>query len=270
MKSKTWIRIVFGAASLFSLFAVPAAAQLYKPAPLEVQSSLFIEEFKQLVASRPQSTAADLIEPANQLLNKSGLNYEIYFDPATCEKIKKVRQQAKDPNASLRLGGTLTSIGGEAATLSLPTARFSAGDCSCFMVLPLLQLTTADFITIIKGRNIRFALPSNFSATAALLVDAKDNSAIKKRWALPERMQPIGISFEENVVYLEFREPELRDFSLAVFDEGLFQIATRAEAETGGKGVAVKQATAQPAAELTRFDRWGKTYVVSTPKGCTP
>jgi hypothetical protein len=127
-------------------------------------------------------------------------------------------------------------VDGDAASLALPEARFS--DCGrCYMLMPLLQITSADFVTVVLGQNIRFHLPSNFESSEVVLVDSKDKSTIRRKWRVPSKMEPVGVSYDENVLYLAFNEPELSDLSLQIFGEGTFQIGTRAEADEGGKGV---------------------------------
>lgn len=268
------IRSIRNSAILCALIAVSyssAAAQQAKISPLPVQQSNVIDEIRSLITSRPKADLKDIVEAANVLLDKNGLRYELYFDAATCENIDKVRLASKDPKAPVKIGGTLKSVDGDAAALALPDARFAPGNCGCYMLIPLLQITTTDFVTLIAGRNIRFALPSNFKPNEAVLIDEKDRSIVKRRWRIPERLEPIGVSHDENVLYLAFNEPELKDLSLAVFGEGVFQIATRVEAEEGGKGEVLSgtgTAGAGPTLKYTRFVRWRKTFVIGSATAC--
>jgi hypothetical protein len=168
----------------------------------------------------------------------------------------------KDPSMPMRISGKLNSVDADGASLALPEPHFASKACGdCFIKLPVLEITDKTFVTIISGRNIKFHLPPNFYANEVRLVDTADASKTKQKWRIPFRSTPIGISFDENVLYLGFDEPELNDLSLLVFGEGVFQIGTRAEAEDGGKG------KSDPVSQTLKFDRWQKTFVVTyTPK----
>ena len=250
---------------LFGITAAAVRAQMYKAAPLPVQRSTFVAQLKALRASNTRATPAELARAANEILDKNGINFAVSFDKPTCDRIKNVKAQQKDPSAPLTLGTTLKSVDAEGASLILPEPIFSAGDCGCFIELPLLQLTDRDFIAVVSGQNIKFHLPSNFFTEVAVLVDAKEPLTVKRRWRIPFRSSPIGVSHDENVLYLAFHEPELADLSLIVFGEGVFQIGTRSEAEEGGKGKSVEGSGAE---RLMRFDRWGKSYLVRYRDAC--
>jgi len=237
---------------------------------MKIDQSTFAEQLKSLKAANPKMTPAEFVTKANELLDKNGVNFAISFDAATCDRIKKVKMAQKDPNAPLKLGATLKSVDADGASLSLPEPRFpSSADCNCFIELPLLQMTNVDFITILYGRNIKFQMPANFSTFEAFLLDAKDGKTIKRKWRIPFRGIPIGISFDENVLYLGFPDPELDDLSFAVFGEGVFQIATRSEAEDGGKGKLIKTAAGPTEDSRMQFDRWQKSFIVSYKSPCS-
>ena len=93
---------------------------------------------------------------------------------------------------------------------------------------------------------------------------------IKRKWRLPFRTIPVGVSSDENVLYLGFDEPELAGLSLMIYSEGVFQFATRAEAELGGKGTPESPTPggAAPQVKYIRFNRWGSTYIVRYPPPC--
>lgn len=244
-------------------------AQQVSLAPIRVGTSSLVEEIKAFKSSNPNIKPADLAARANQALEKSGLNFELHFDAGTCVKVTAAKARAKDPNSPILLNGTLKSVDGEAASLALPEARFT--DCGgCYMLMPLLQITTSDFVTVIRGQNIRFHLPSNFASNEIVLVDPKDKTAVRRKWRVPAKMEPIGVSYDENVLYLAFNEPELTDLSLEVFGEGTFAIGTRAEAEEGGKGVRGSGESLSSGLDYTKFDRWGKTYLVRFERSCKP
>lgn len=259
---------------LFSSFCFSMACfgQMAKLAPFQVNKSTLIDQLKALKMANPKMTAAEFAEKANLLLDANGIGFAISFESATCERLKKVKEQLKDPNAPLRLGATLKSVDAEGASLALPEPLFASTECGgCYIELPLLQITEKDFITVIAGRNIRFHLPSNFHVNEAVLLDAKDQTTIKRKWRVPFRSTPIGVSHDENVVYLGFFEPDLSDLSLMVFGEGVFQITTRAEAENGGKGKMVEPPAlirSNPLNQVIRFDRWSNSYLIAFRGAC--
>lgn len=252
------------------LFALtPMSAQQVKMSALQVTRSEFTNKIKELRSANAKLTPAEFAEAANALMDKDGLPFTMSFDANTCQRLRSVKQQQKDPNAPLRLGATLKSVDAEGASLALPEPQFASTECGdCFVELPLLQVTDKDFITKLMGANIRFQLPSNFYTNEAVLFDT-DQVTVKRKWRIPFRSVPIGVSHDENVLYLGFNEPELADLSLLIFGEGVFQIGTRVEAEEGGKGRSVDPAAATSnGLSKIKFERWSKTYVIGFRKPC--
>ncbi|MGQ0541308.1 MAG: hypothetical protein ACT4O9_05575 [Blastocatellia bacterium] len=234
--------------------------------------STLIDQLKALKTANPKMTATEFAEKANVLLDANGIGFAISFDSTACERLKKVKEQLKDPNAPLKLGATLKSVDAEGASLALPEPLFASTECGgCYIELPLLQVTEKDFITMIAGRNIKFHLPSNFHVNEAFLLDAKDQTTMKKKWRIPFRSTPIGVSYDENVLYLGFFEQELFELSLMVFGEGVFQITTRADAENGGNGKLVEPPIlirSNPLTQAIRFDRWRNAYLIGFQRAC--
>ena len=250
------------------LFSLNAFGQQYKAAPLQVKRSTLIEDIKQLKAANPKITTDELVAAANALLDKEGVNASISFDAATCENIKKVRAGRKDPNAPIRLSATLKSVD-EPAPLALPEPQFVSDDCGgCFIDIPVVQLTANDFVTVISGRNIKFALPANFKTNTVELLDTKTPTTIKRKWPLPFRSTPMGIMFDENVIFLGFNDPDLADLTLLVFGEGTFQIGTRKDAEDGGPGTIVETPAEASNGKRIKFDRWKNTYLIDFRPPC--
>ena len=159
------------------------------------------------------------------------------------------------------------------AALALPEPLFASPECGgCYIELPILQVTDKDFITVIDGKNIRFHRPANFITNKAVLLDSMDQSTVKRTWHLPFRASPIGVSYDENVVYLGFEEAELADLSLMVFGEGLFQIGTRADAQNGGKRKLLDTSTTAGSNIMNRkikFERWSNSYFVGFQNACS-
>lgn len=256
--------------SIVVLFSLGASGQQVKMSALPVTRSDFVDKLKKLKASNSQATADGLIAAANELVDKDGIPFAISFDAATCERLRKVKEQLKDPNAPLKIGATLKSVDADGAALSLPEPRFVTKECGdCFVELPLLQVTDKDFITKVLGQNIRFQLPANFFTNDVLLL-SEDAKTIKRRWRVPFASVPIGVSYDENVVYLGFPEPELADVSIAVFGEGVFQIAGRAEAEASGKGSPLPDSFIAGENKLStmKFKQWKKTFLIAYRPPC--
>ncbi len=238
--------------------------QQVKMMPLPVTRSGFIDKLKQLKASNSKATAEEIIAAANELVDKDGIPFAISFDAATCEKLRKAKEQIKNPNGPLKLGATLKSVDADGAALSLPEPRFAAKECGdCYVELPLLSVTDKDFITKLLGQNIRFQLPSNFFTNDVLLL-AADGRTIKRRWRVPFASVPIGVSHDENVIYLGFPEPELSDLAIAVFGEGVFQIASRTEAEASGKASTLLDAKIK----TIKFQQWEKSFIIACSPPC--
>jgi hypothetical protein len=256
------------AASALMLLDIAAFGQQAKIAPLPVRPSTFLNDFRTYVATNPKGSAVEKVEAANTILDKTGLDFVLFLDDATCQKVEEARRQSKDPLAPVHLSGTLRSVNADGANLALPDVQPASASCGCHFAIPLLQFNNTEFITKILGRNIAFYVPRSVTPNFAFLVDPGDHALVKRRWAIPDRLTPIGVSFDENVLFLGFREPELGDLALAVFGEGVFQIVSREEAENGGKGVAIKKSPTDER-ELISFDRWKKTFVVAFRPPCS-
>lgn len=258
------ILLLFGSSSAYS--------QQFKAQAFRVNESTLLSQLVLLKAANQSMSATDLAAASDALLTKTGLPFEIFFDAITCDNLKKARDAAKDPTAPLSLSTTLQSIDADRAGLILPFPKFMNQDCgSCGISLPILQITNTDFITLVQGRNIKFGLPSNFITDEIALVDSKDPTVVKRKWRIPFRAVPIGISYDETVLYLDFSQPELKDLSLFAFSEGVFQIGTRFEAENGGLGKPVGPQTDAAASgwKMIRFDRWSKSYVLKYRPRCS-
>lgn len=253
-----------------SLFGVQISAQQYRSLPFGIQESTLLAEIRALKTANPKITDSELAKAANDLFQTSGISFKIYFDAANCKKIREFKQSQKDPNAPVKLGAQFQSVGADKASLALPQPILTTADCGdCYIELPILEITDSDFVTPIQGHNIKFQLPPNFAVNKAFLLDSKDQSKISKTWRIPYRTMPIGVSYDQSVLYVGFENPELRALSVAVFDSGAFEITTRVEAENGGLGTPVK--TDKPfenGGQIIRFDRWKTTYLINYKPAC--
>src|SRR5688500_6281582 len=134
-----------------TLLCRTALGQQYKLAPLRVVASKLISDVKAAKTSKPGITATELAAAANIMLDKGGINFAMSFDPATCDRLRKVKAEQKDPTAPLVVGATLKSVDQDGASLALPEPVFPNSDtCNCYIELPVLQVTDSDFITVIS------------------------------------------------------------------------------------------------------------------------
>ncbi|MGB7201433.1 MAG: hypothetical protein WBD16_04095 [Pyrinomonadaceae bacterium] len=266
MKNKT-VRLL--SLVLFA-FTPDCPGQMVSMMPFGVQESALVEKIGSLRSANPQITPAELAKSANDLLTKHGIAYKVYFDSATCQKIRGVKQSQKDPKAPIKLGASLQSTGAEKASLALPQPVLTTPECGdCYVEMAILEMTETDFVTLIQGHNIKFNLPQNFSVNKIHLLDNNDVSKKVRTWRVPFRAAPIGVTQDQSVIYLGFENPVLSALSLAVFESGVFEITTRAEAEEGGAGKPDKTLQpVEPGTHIVRFDRWKTKYLLSYKPSC--
>ncbi len=267
----TIARLLFTFAFI-ALFSTGTSGQMVSMNPFDIAPPTILGDIKALRMANPKMTSTEFVDAANKLLERQGIAFTFSFDEATCLAIDKSIKGMKNPPSKLNLRTKLKSVGAEPATLTLPPADFGNNECSkCSVTLPILELTDKEFVALMLGHNIKFHLPVNFIVSEAFLVDEKDVTTVKKKWRIPFRSVPLGVSYDENVLYLGLFEPELKEISLAVFGEGVFQFATREEAESNGKGTPVKEFTKDPAnpnLAFMRFENRGLKQVVRYSNAC--
>jgi hypothetical protein len=244
-------------------------AQRFDLSPLSVDSSPLIIALKRLKTENPRINADELAAAANSELDKVGLPFTFYLDQTTCDKLEKAFASRKSSEPAPVLRANLNSVGGDKASLILPSPdQRSGGTCRCSVTIPALQVTPTEFVTMIGGRNIKFYMPQGLVTDEVALLDAT-NQSVKRKWVMPFRTEPISVLYDENAVYLGFREPELSDLSLLVFDEGTFQIATRKEAEGIAKRVEFDPGkSVDPGFAFVQFQNREKRQLLRYPKSC--
>lgn len=254
------------------IFPPSSFGQMVTMSPLDIAPPTVFADVKALKTANPKMTSTELVDAANAILAKQGIAFTFSFDDATCLAIDKAIKSLKNPPPKVNLKTKLRSVGAEVANLTLPPADFANNECSkCSVTLPVLELTEKDFVALMLGNNIKFYLPTNLVVSEALLVDDKDLTTVKKKWRMPYRAVPLGVSYDENVLYLGLPDPELKDLSFAVFGEGVFQFATREEAESNGKGTLLKEFAKDPAnpnLAYLRFENRGLKQVVKFSNAC--
>lgn len=228
MKNSTFAGIL-----VILLSAYSASSQMFRQVPFGLTESNLTEQIRDLKAKDPKISPEDLAANANEFFKANGIAFTVILDEQTCAK---VRELAKDPKANLTISGGFQSIGGEKVKLVLPPVSIAKTDCGgCTVQLPVFEMTANSFITSIRGIKIQIVFPSNFS-TNVIGLAGEDTSKFNKVWRVPYRSTPLGISYDQTVIYLGFNDPELSGLSLAVFDSGGFEICTRREAEENGPG----------------------------------
>lgn len=264
--------LIAATALLVAGFSIPAFSQMVSLGAFDIAPPTTLSELRSLRAADPKMTAAEFVDAANKLLEKQGIGFTFSFDDATCSAIESSIKGLKNAPAKINLKTKLRSVGGEPANLTLPPADFSNSECSkCSVTLPVLELTEREFVALMWGRNIKFHLPANFIASEVFLVDDKGLIATRTKWRVPFRSVPLGVSYDGNVLYLGFPDPELKDISLAVFSEGVFQFATRAEAESNGRGTLLREFpkdAANPNLAYLRFENRGVRHTVRFSNAC--
>jgi hypothetical protein len=237
--------------------------------PFTIGTPTLVSDLKALRKSDTKMTAEGFAKAANELLGKRGLPFNFVIDTKTCEKIESAWAARKPTDPPLTMSVSLQSVDGERASLRLPEPG-KTGDCiKCFVSLPALEVTSVDFVTLIDGRSIKFQQPANFLVDEATLLDTANFTSVKKRWRIPHRGLPLGVSYDENVLYVAFSDPDLKDLAIAIFGEGTFEITTRADAESSGPAEPVPDNKgATPMTDVTSFTYRDKKLVVRYPKPC--
>lgn len=247
----------------FCFFQNSTSAQLVTFNPFDIAPPTILSDVKALRAANPKMPPAEFVDAANALLARQGVPFTFSFDEATCVAIDKSIKSLKNAPPKVNLRTKLQSVGDEPANLTLPPADFTNTECGkCSVTIPVLELTEKEFVALMLGRNIKFHMPANFLVNEAALVDEKDLTIVKTKWRIPFRANPLGVSYDGNVLYLGLPDTELKDISLAVFGEGVFQFATREEAESNGKGVSMNEIAKNPGMSYVKFDNRGIKQVV--------
>jgi hypothetical protein len=258
--------------ALTFLIFTQAYSQKVEIKPFSIDKSDLIGDLKNLKAANPKLTIDDFVRDANLLFDKKGINFVVGFDSATCQKIDQIKKAQKDQTKPLNLQTTLKSSIGEAVALRLPEATFVKNECvSCNVILPFLEVTDTEFVTIVQGINLKFNLPANFFINEISLVDEKDYSAVKRKWKIPFKTVPLSISDDGNIVYLGFDEPELADLALIAFGEGSYQLYPRRNLDSTKKGTIVKDIssnTIAPNFAVMKFESPGLKQFVKFPVKC--
>lgn len=234
--SKFFIIVCFN----FIFASQPVFSQQAKINALRLQPSNLIEELVQYKTANPEISDEELAKAANSMLDKQGFNYAFTFDENTCRLINEARKKQKDPKGALNLTASLNSVGGDRTSLALPDEKYECG--RCLVYLPVWEASEKDFVTFIRGINVKFHLPPNFFLNEIALVDSKDLTKVVRRWKIPFQAEPLSISEDGKILFLALPESRLSRLVLMVFEEGVIQFYARNNLESAVKGKLLTEA----------------------------
>jgi len=222
------MRPLLTAAALLLCGLVTIDAQ-FSMSAFESKPSDLLVQVDAIKNSAPSVSPDELARRANELLAATGFTYSMILDASSCDQLKALVNTQLEAKKNPQIVMKLPSIGGDTAAIVVPQPKFpSCGPCT--IDLPIVELTGDTFVTILLGRNVKFAKPMWMSSYKVSLEGTPSRS-----WHVPFAGQPIGLTEDREVVYMPLPEPDLKELSLAVFSSGVFQIATRAEADSTGK-----------------------------------
>jgi hypothetical protein len=205
--------------------------------PFAVYSSTLLEELKTLKSSNPKLSTTELVKNANALLQKRGLNYSFALDASVCKKVEDLKKNQKTPNSPITLNAKLNSFEGDTTNITLPPVRFGKDAGKCFSLLPLLEVTQNDFVTIIEDRTVKFYKPEIFNFNEVTLVDNKTYKTNVRNWKVPFCTTPLSVSEDGKMLFLNLPADELGEIVLIAYDEGTFQFYPKKDIDLSEKGI---------------------------------
>lgn len=254
-------------AALFIICAINSAEAQILINPFQITSSTTFEDILKYKSENPKITPQILSEKANELLQQKGLNFVLAFDENTCQKILDIKAKQKNKDQTVNLNATLKSVGAEDAKIKLPDVSFDQSECGrCFIKMPLFEFSGKDFITSVESRNIKFYAPANFLSNEVALLTEQNPPKIIRKWQVPFRTAPTGISADGKLLYLELPYAELSDLILIIYDEGGFQFYPRREVDLSAQSIELK--TAVPNTASIKFTKNDKTQIVKYNSPC--
>ncbi len=242
---------------IFSNFSI--FGQNAKINPLQVKSSTLFEDLLNFKSENSKVTNENLVEQANILLRQKGLNFVFAFDQNICQKVLELQEKQKDKLKPIKLSATLKSVDGEGTKIILPEISFDKSECGrCFVQMPLFEFSGKEFVTSIQSSNIKFYTPADYLFNEVILVDAKNFSSIIHKWQVPFRSNPIGISDDGKLLYLELPDKELNNLCLIIDEEGGFQFYAKSELDLSIKSPVLKDIPKDLTAPNTTFIKFTK------------
>lgn len=255
-------------------FLVLIANEVYSQAkinPFAINSSQFFENVKSHKSAYPNQTLEEFVNYANYLLQKDGINFVFAFNAETYQKLKESKENQKDKSVPLNLKTSLFSIGGDGnpTPLVLPEAKFDGSQCfSCYIQLPVFEITETTFVTTLMERNIGFNLPRNFLTNEIHLVDENDLNKTLRKWKVPYLARSVSVSNDGNVIYLPFPDNELKDLTLVVFPQGTFSVIASKDVDADVKISSLENVPNNTNQIYLKFEFEDKNQIIRFVKAC--
>lgn len=255
---------------LFSI--ITSFGQQVQFSAFQVKSSTLFEDLLKYKAENPKATPTELAAQANGILQKKGLNFIFAFDQNVCQQVLDAQQKQKDKSQPVKLNATLNSVDAEVAKIILPDISFDKSECGrCFIQMPLMEFSGKDFITPVEARNIKFHTPSNFLFNEIALVSEKNLSTAIRKWQVPFRTSPVGISDDGKLLYLELPHTELNELTLIIYDNGAIQFYPKKELDLSAKSSELKDISKEsvlPNTAFVKFTKGEKSQVLKYNTDC--
>ena len=233
----------------------------------QIRNSKLFNEIVNIKLQNPKISPNELAERANTLLQKDGINFVFAFDQPTCQKILTAQQKQKDKSQSLKINAQLKSVDAEPANVALPDISFDQSECGrCFVQLPVFEFAGKDFITSVQETNIKFFTPPNFIFNEVSLFDNKNPLAVVRKWYVPFRAVPLGVSDDDKLLYLDLPNKELNDLALVIFDNGGFQIYPKSDLDLTAKSAKPSVIPTELVSPNTAFINFTKADKIQTLK----
>lgn len=209
--------------------ALTVFGQQVKIEAFSIERSDLIEQLKQKKKDSPKVVASDLADYANDLLAKTGLNFEFGLSPEICKAIadKKARTKAQQ-NPAFGITARFNQERGEPVAIKFSDIATDIDACgTCAVEMPVITISDKDFVTIIQGLNIKLQLSPDISLEKVELIDNQNLKNVVRSWQMPFQTTPIGVSEDKTILYLELPIAELSDLALQIYGTGAIQFAAK-------------------------------------------
>lgn len=202
------------------------------------------ERLAEKKTANPKIKPDELAVFANNLLAQKGLNYEFELDQSVCNIVAERRKKLK-PGQSDKIGGKflLQPKTGNATNVFIPNI-LSSPCGKCFATLPVVAADETEFVVLIQNRNVGFLRANGLFLNEVALLDNKDTNKIVRRWTIPFRSIPLGVSSDGMRLYLPLPSKNFDEIVLSIYENGVIEFVQRAEAELGEKPSEVKGSVA--------------------------
>jgi hypothetical protein len=219
--------IKFTVILLIIIFASTGFGQQVSMGLFEIKSSTLIKDLKQKKIDNAKITIKELAAFGNETINNVGFNYQFELSEANCKALFEIQKKLKPDQKMSALKGKLNQPQGEPTGIIFPEVNFT-DNCGCYIKIPSLNVVETDFVTKIRGTNIKFNRPNNFRLT----VDLVDNTTLTKqirRWYIPFPTTPIGVYEDGTILFLDFPDSEFNELALAIYESGTIQIISKSD-----------------------------------------